>query len=93
MWIALEPESPDRAHTLDGEKFGNQPREFISLCGLALNGDGGIGIVDLPRCKPCNTRWSELNPQRRPAGHSKKLPRCICPTCGTEHINREEAKP
>ena len=89
-WITKAPESPVLAHVLDGEAFNQKPRHWRSLCGLALSQDSSHSS-DLPRCPRCEQLWSEAHPRRKPAGRPKKLPRCTCPMCGTEHINRGAA--
>ena len=85
-WLALSGDLNVR-HVLDSARGYGRGKPWYALCGIELDGQGD-GDNDLPACETCEGEWRAAHPRRTPAGHNRKLPRCICPTCGTEHINR-----
>ncbi len=88
-WIALHGRT-NRKHTLDWDRGHSKTDRHYAMCEVELNPTGD-GPPELQRCEPCEDAWERANPRRTLRGHAGKLPRCVCPTCKTEHIDRGKA--
>lgn len=86
-WLNKDASQRDIGHTLDDARGFGLGKQHWALCGIALDPDAEH-LNELPRCATCQAEWDKLRGRRRTRGHAAKLPRCICPTCGSEHILR-----